>query len=83
MLQVLLTWVHLLVAGHPIGINNALEAGSELVGANEGGRALRGGDPMHKGFHPRTSMVLQKGEEEQGQAGQFKSFKHPYKLTTS
>lgn len=53
-----LTWVHLLIAGHPIGINNVLEACSEFIGANESWGALSADNPVDKGLYSRTTALL-------------------------
>lgn len=53
-----LTWVHLLIAGHSIDINNVLEASSEFIGANESWGVLGADNPMDKGLHSRTAALL-------------------------
>lgn len=53
-----LTRVDLSVGTHSIGIHNVLEASGKLVGSNNGGGSVGGGNTVHKRGNRRTTFSL-------------------------
>lgn len=56
--QTELTRVDLPVGAHSIGVHNILEARGELVGPDQGGRSVAGGDSVDKGRDGRSAFPL-------------------------
>jgi hypothetical protein len=59
-----LTRVDLLVAAHAVGLHNALEAGREAIGADEGWRKFPAGDAVSHSAHSRLTLGCPGGERE-------------------
>lgn len=60
------TRVDLPVAGHPVGVDDVLEAGRERVDGEQSGRGRGGGQPVVEGVHAAAALPLEWEEEETG-----------------